>query len=189
LAKFSATEQFYEWVWPHRAVVLRAAQIQTGNAAEAEDLAQETLLKAFKAIGSFKAGTNVKAWLMTILRNTRIDRLRTAAGSAKHASLDELSVDPQSPAMAEETDPSAWNNPAEMLAEFADAEVIAALNQISEDLRWTLLLVDVEQMDHRQAAEILDVPVGTVKSRVHRGHAALRTALLPLARDRRLVDG
>ncbi len=168
--------------------MLRAAQIQTGNTTEAEDLAQETLLKAFKAIGNFKAGTNAKAWLLKILRNTRIDRLRTSAGSARHVSLEKLSIDPATPDVVQEADPSAWNKPAEMLAEFADAEVIKALSEISEDLRWTLLLVDVEGVDHQQAAEILEVPVGTVKSRVHRGHAALRLALLPRARDRRLVN-
>ncbi len=168
-------------------MVLRAAQIQTGNSAEAEDLAQETLLKAFRSIESFKAGTNIKAWLMTILRNTRIDRLRTVAGSAKHVSLEELSAEPAGPSSIEAIDDTAWTNPEVMLAEFADAEVIEALGCISEDLRWTLLLVDVEGMDHQQAAAILEVPVGTVKSRVHRGHAALRQVLLPLAIDRRLV--
>jgi len=178
---------FYELVWPLRAVVLRAAKIQTGNDAEAEDLAQDTLLKAFKAIDSFQTGTNARAWLMTILRNTRVDRLRTAAGSAKHVSLSDLAAEPQGPVDTEELDSSAWSKPQEMLAEFSDAEVIKALIDVSEELRWTLLLVDVEGMDHQEAAEILGVPVGTVKSRVHRGRAALRQTLLPLARDRRLV--
>lgn len=187
MAKSDATQQFYDWVWPHRALVLRAAQIHTGNVTDAEDLAQETLLKAFNAIGSFKAGTNIKAWLMTILRNTRIDRLRTRSGAAKHVSIEAMTVDPAAPDAVIEVDESAWTNPQQMLAEFSDAEVITALAAISEDLRWTLLLVDVEGMDHQDAAAILDVPVGTVKSRVHRGHAQLRLALLPLALDRRLV--
>jgi RNA polymerase sigma-70 factor (ECF subfamily) len=121
------------------------------------------------------------------LRNARIDRLRTAAGSARNVSLSDLSVEPASPASELESGPAAWSNPAEMLAEFSDASVISALSHVSEELRWTLLLVDVEGLDHKEAAEILDVPLGTVKSRVHHGHAALRRALLPLARDRRLV--
>jgi RNA polymerase sigma-70 factor (ECF subfamily) len=187
LANSQATKLFYELIWPHRAVVLRAARIQTGNDAEADDLAQDTLLKAFKAIDGFQAGTNIKAWLMTILRNTRVDRLRTAAGSTKHLSLNDLAVEPEGPATSDELDSSAWSKPEEMLAEFSDAEVIKALVEVSEELRWTLLLVDVEGMDHQDAAEILGVPVGTVKSRVHRGRAALRQTLLPLARDRRLV--
>lgn len=182
-----ATQRFYEVVWPHRAVILRAARIQTGNDAEAEDLAQETLLKAFKAIGDFRAGTHIKAWLLTILRNTRIDRLRTAAGSAKHSSLDELVSEPAALDAGQESDPEAWQNPEEMLAAFSDQVVIEALNQISEDLRWALLLVDVEGLDQEQAAELMEVPLGTVKSRLHRGRAALRTSLLPHARGIRLV--
>lgn len=179
--------RFSELVWPHRAAILRAALIQTGNRAEAEDLAQATFLKAFNAIGTFSAGLGAKAWLLTILRNTRIDRLRTAAGSAKHMSLEDLPAEPASPGAAEEPDSSAWRNPEEMLAQFSDAQVIDALQGISEELRWTLLLVDVEGIGHQEAAEILGVPVGTVKSRVHRGRAALRESLLPLARELRLV--
>lgn len=175
LTNSRATELFYKIVWPLRAVVLRAARIQTGNEAEADDLAQETLLKAFKAIGSFTTGTNTKAWLMTILRNTRIDRLRTKSGSTSMLSLDEVLDEPMA---GESTTESDWTNPQQMLAEFSDATVIEALSSISEELRWTLLLVDVEQLDHADAAVILNVPVGTVKSRVHRGHAAVRQTLL-----------
>ena len=187
LEQAEATQRFYEFVWPHRAVVLRAARIQTHNVADAEDLAQEALLKAFRAIHSYEGDTDCKAWLLTILRNTRIDRLRTASGSAKHAALDDLPEEPASAAAEQQDHESAWKNPEEMLALFSDAEVIDALQTVSEDLRWTLLLVDVEGIDHADAAEILGIPVGTVKSRVHRGRAALRQSLLPLARDRRLV--
>jgi RNA polymerase sigma-70 factor (ECF subfamily) len=175
LTNSRATELFYKIVWPLRAVVLRAARIQTGNETEADDLAQETLLKAFKAIGSFRSGTNTRAWLMTILRNTRIDRLRTKSGSTPMHSLDEVLDEPIADESTAEPD---WTNPQQMLAEFSDATVIEALSSISEELRWTLLLVDVEQLDHADAAAILGVPVGTVKSRVHRGHAAVRQALL-----------
>ena len=183
----AASQRFYEVVWPHRAVVLRAARIQTGNDAEAEDLAQETLLKAFKAIDDFRVGTHVKAWLLTILRNTRIDRLRTAAGSAKYMSLEELVSEPAASEGGQESDPETWQNAEEMLAAFSDEVVIEALNQISEDLRWTLLLVDVEGLDQEQAAKLMDVPLGTVKSRLHRGRAALRISLLQHARGIRLV--
>ncbi|MGA2440567.1 MAG: sigma-70 family RNA polymerase sigma factor [Tepidisphaeraceae bacterium] len=180
-----ATQRFYEAVWPHRALVLRAAMIHTANAADAEDLAQETLLKAFRAMDTFRAETNAKAWLLTILRNARIDRLRTRAGSATHVSLDDLAADP---AVADSTASSAWGSPEEILNAFSDADVIDALQGIAEELRWTLLLVDVEGMDHKDAADVLGVPVGTIKSRVHRARAMLRQVLLPLARQRRLVQ-
>jgi len=188
LANSEATQRFYDLVWPHRATILRVARIQTGNAAEADDLAQDTLLKAFKAIGSLREDTNLKAWLLTILRNTRTDRLRTVAGSAKHVSLDDLLAEPASPTPAGDDRELVWQNPEALLADFSDSQIIHALADVSEELRWTLLLVDVEGLDHSEASEVLGVPVGTVKSRVHRGRAVLRQVLLPLARDRRLVS-
>jgi RNA polymerase sigma-70 factor, ECF subfamily len=183
-----ATIRFYEAMWPHRADVLRAALVQTGNHAEAEDLAQETFLKAFRSIDTYRMAISAKAWLLTIMRNTRIDRLRTAAGSVRHVSLDELPLEPTVPDSLQELGSDAvWQNPEELLSAFSDKNVIEALQKIAEELRWTLLLVDVEGMNHSEVAEIVGVPVGTIKSRVHRGRALLRHALLPIARERRLV--
>jgi RNA polymerase sigma-70 factor (ECF subfamily) len=181
-----ATQLFYDLFWPHRSAILRAARIQTANADEADDLAQETLLKAFNAIDSFRPGSNARAWLLTILRNTRIDRLR-AAGPGKSFPLHNLADEPQGPPPTPDFDPAIWNDPDDLLSSFSDAEMIDALQNIPEELRWTLLLVDVEQLDHALAAGIMQIPVGTVKSRVHRGRAALRQALLPMARQRRLI--
>lgn len=182
-----ASKRFHELVWPLRAGVLRAARIQTGNLAEAEDLAQDTLIKAFKAIASFQFGTDPKAWLLAILRNARIDWLRKNSNSKQNVSVDGLIDEPAAGVLQERLSEDAWADPAEMLSMFSDAQVIEALQTVSEDLRWTLLLVDVEELDHRDAAKILGVPIGTVKSRIHRGRAVLYRALLPLARDRRLV--
>jgi RNA polymerase sigma-70 factor (ECF subfamily) len=162
--------------------------VQTANTADAEDLAQETLLRAFRGIETFHENTNARAWLLTILRNVRIDRLRTRAGSVHPVSLEELSSEPAGNTGTDDAGAeSAWQHPQELLAAFSDENVIQALQKIAEELRWTLLLVDVEGMDQAEAAKILDVPVGTIKSRVHRGRALLRQALLPLARDLRLV--
>jgi RNA polymerase sigma-70 factor (ECF subfamily) len=184
----SASHKFHQFIWPHRSVVLRLAQILTGNAAEAEDLAQETLLKAFKAILTLTDGSNPKAWLMRILRNARIDRLRAARPSAGHLSLDELELDPpDNRPEAPDVHPG-LHDPQEVLNAFSDQQMILALQDLPEDIRWTLLLVDVEGMDHKDAAELLDVPLGTIKSRTHRGRAMLRKTLLPLARQMRLVN-
>lgn len=181
-----ATERFYELVWPLAATVLRTAQILTDSTTEAEDLAQETMLKAFRAIETFRDGTDVKAWLMTILRNTRTDRIR-AARSAANISLDALPFEPADEAGAPESRAEAWERPEELLNAFGDRDIIDALQRLPEEIRWTLLLLDVEGLDQQDAARVLDVPVGTVKSRAHRGRAMLREALLPVARERRLV--
>ncbi|MGE5609237.1 MAG: sigma-70 family RNA polymerase sigma factor [Bacillota bacterium] len=182
-----ATKRFYSLVWPHLATVLRTAQFLTGNSAEAEDIAQVTMMKAFKSIDSLQDGTDTKAWLMTILRNTRIDHLRSTASSARNVSLEQLAVEPMDSSTDAGADAETWQNPEQVLQAFSDQQVIDALLELPEEIRWTLLLVDVEQMDHKDAAKILDVPVGTVKSRTHRGRAMLREFLLPVAREMRLV--
>jgi RNA polymerase sigma-70 factor, ECF subfamily len=188
LEKHDANRRFYELFWPLRADLLRMARLLSGNAADADDLAQETLLKAFSAIDSFRAGSDAKAWLLRIMRNARIDRIRSAARHGKTVSLDAAEID-----VADEPSPPApdhaevWRNPQDLLNAFSDQQVIDAMQQLPEDIRLTLLLVDVQQMDHREAGEILDVPVGTIKSRTHRGRQMLRQVLLPMAREMRMV--
>lgn len=182
-----ATSRFYRQVWPHLATVLRTARFLVSNTAEAEDIAQETMMKAFKSLDSFRDGTDMKAWLMTILRNTRIDHLRAAASSARDVSLDQLPAEPPAPSQDASSDEPAWDNPEQVLQAFADQQIINALRQLPEEIRWTLLLVDVEALDHKDAAKILGVPVGTIKSRTHRGRAMLRQVLEPIAKEMRLI--
>lgn len=181
-----ATRRFYAEIWPHAATVLRTAQFLTRDSAEADDLAQETMLKAFRALATFRAGTDARAWLMTILRRARIDRLRAAASADANVSLDRLVSEPPAPPRDASAD-GLWKEPEAVLQEFSDRHVIAALRSLPEEIRWTLLLVDVEAMDHADAAAVLDVPVGTVKSRAFRGRAMLRDALVPVAREMRLI--
>jgi len=165
--------------------VLRFAQFLTHASADADDLAQETLLKAFTRTGRLEAGSNVKAWLLTILRNTWLDRRRTAA-SRPQLALADL---PAEPSAEKPSDNDQWSHPREILDAFSDDQIIAALKQLPDDIRWTLLLVDVQGLDQQDTAQILDVPIGTVKSRAHRGRGMLRTLLLPMARDRGWVRG
>ena len=184
----SAQRRFYEALWPCMPVVLRTAQVLCGRrSADAEDLAQETMLKAYRSLDQFQPGTDARAWLLTILRHARIDRLR-AAHPAGTVSLEDLAQDPPGrPESAEMNWQLAVENPEAVLAEFTDAEMIRALGRLPEEIRWTLLLVDVEGLDHQEAASVLDVPVGTIKSRAHRGRTMLRGALLPLAKQARIV--
>jgi RNA polymerase sigma-70 factor (ECF subfamily) len=161
--------------------VLRTARLLMRDDAAAEDLAQETLLRAFRAIDQFKSGTDARAWLLTILRNARVDWIRSRAKESRDVSLERLGAEPEEP--DESSAEPNWDDPAQMLEAFSDDRIIDALQELPEEIRWTLLLVDVEQMDHRDASVILDVPVGTVKSRTHRGRAMLRRMLSPVARE------
>ena len=174
-----ATRLFYDLVWPHRAMVLRTAQFLARNLTEAEDLAQETLVKAFRSIAHYDLATKAdgaKAWLSTILRNTWIDHLRSAGRHEKALSVEDQEIDVPDVRLSENLPDTA--NPAALLEQFSDADLIAALHTLPAEIRWTLLLVDVESMEHAQAAQILQIPEGTVKSRAHRGRRMLREHLL-----------
>ena len=169
------TERFYAELWPHRAVVFRTARILTHSDADADDLAQETMLKAFRAIDQLAPRSNPKAWLMTILRNTHVDRLR-----AQHPA--ELTLDDNVVAGSEADPPPDWGDAEQVLASFTDEQIIAALRTLPADIRWTLLLADVQGMDDAEASQVLGVPEGTIKSRLHRGRRMLRNSLADLNR-------
>jgi len=175
-------ERFSRLAWPEMAVVLRTAQCLTGNQADAEDLSQETMTKAMRAIDTYRDDTDMRAWLLTILRRTHIDRMRVEHARPQALPLDEAVLgevlDEERPAGTHDAE---WNEPEDLLNRFEDEAVIEAMRSLPEDIRWTLLLVDVEQMEQADAAAVLDVAVGTIKSRTHRGRAMLRDRLYELA--------
>ena len=188
MASGTSAERFYALVWPQAGVVLRTAQVLVRDVNDAEDLAQETLIKAYKALDQFREGTDVRAWLMTILRNTRIDRARSRKNAARDVSLEALAQDPEDESISPSVHSAEeWNDPKALLDAFSDGQVIDAMRELPEEIRWTLLLVDVEGLDHADAGKVLGVPVGTVKSRAHRGRSMLREALTPVAREMRLL--
>lgn len=175
-------EMFYKVLWPQAATVLRMALVLTNHHhSEAEDLTQETMLKAFRSLDQFQPETNVKGWLLTILRNTWVDRLRQRKNRREQFSINDVSEEPAAPS-ASEPEPD-WDQPHELLHQFADHDIIAALSELPDDMRWTLLLVDVQGLDQVEAADVMEVAVGTVKSRLHRGRRMLRDVLLPKARE------
>lgn len=183
----AATDRFYRTIWPHAAMLLRTALVLCHHQAEAEDVSQETLLKAFKSIEQLRDGDDPRPWLLTILRHVRIDRIRQAAAKHSAVSLDGEAIDPADDHAEVASDADDWVDPEAMLQQFSNAQMIDALKAIPEDIRWTLLLVDVEGIDQKEAADVLGVPLGTVKSRTYRGRSMLRKALLPMARDLRLI--
>lgn len=170
-------------VWPLLPALLRTAQYLTRHEQEAEDLAQETAIKAMRHIDSFKDGTDAKAWLMTILRRTHIDAIRASARRPATLSLNggEQVIDTPASSQTRTDDQAAIEDPQSLLDRFDDEQIIEAIRGLAEDIRWTLLLVDVEQLDQASAAKVLGVPVGTIKSRVHRGRQAMRERLLDTA--------
>ena len=176
--------RFDRLVWPHMATVLRTAQCLARSDAAAEDLAQDTMIKAFKSLDALRDDACVKAWLLTILRRAHIDLARSPELATQ--SLDGMNFDPAAPdatdGAAGTAGNGAWDKPDELLETFSDQQMIVALKELPREIRWTLLLVDVEGLDHCEAAYVLEVPVGTVKSRLHRGRAMLHAALRPPVR-------
>jgi RNA polymerase sigma-70 factor (ECF subfamily) len=172
---------FYRLIWPHAAALLRVARILTRCDADAEDLCQEAMLKAYKAIDSLRDEGGAKHWVLAILRHCHIDRSRMH----KHEiSLDGAEIEPPAPPSYEDSHTTDVEG---LLESFSDDEVIGALRKLPQHIRWTLLLVDVEGLADADAAELLSIPEGTVKSRLHRGRRTLVQTLRPLATRMRLA--
>ncbi len=170
--------EFENTATPYVDAVYRAAFALSRRQEKAEDLTQDTFTKALERFDSFQLGTNCKAWLLRILRNIWIDRLRHLRVVGPQVAIDEAVV--SKPEQAEKT---AWTNAADIMDNFSDKQVIHAMRQLTDEQRLTVFLVDVEQLSHEEVADITDVAVGTVKSRSSRARAALKQTLLTHARD------
>lgn len=171
-------KEFEEVALKHIDAVFRMATTLCSGQVEAEDMVQVTYLKAFEQFGSFKKGTNCRAWLFKILRNSWIDQLRRTKVRG-----DILPLEDELVAAPIENDQVQWSNYDDLLENFSDHEVIKALQRLPGDQRLTLFLTDVEQLDHGHVARILDVATGTVKSRTSRARAILKRELLDHAKQ------
>lgn len=165
-----------------------AALRMTRNPADAEDVVQETYLKAYRAYDSFAAGTNLKAWLYRILTNTYINRYRKKQRRPNEVELGEIE-DLYLYRRIGSAETSAASRSAEMevLDAFVEDDVRNAIESLPDHFRIPVLLADVEGFSYKEIAEILEVPIGTVMSRLHRGRKSLQKALWEFARERGLV--
>ncbi len=180
-------ERFERDVVPYMGQLYPAALRMTRNPSDAEDLVQETVAKAFAAFHQFKVGTNLRAWLHRILSNTFINGYR----KKRREPVQDLGVDFQEdwqtgndPLM-----PPARSAEAEAIDHLASSEILQALRELPAEFRIAIYLADIEGYPYREIAEMMDTPIGTVMSRLHRGRSKLRQRLLNYApRDAELAE-
>ena len=180
---------FTEQAMPLMSSLYSAALRMTRNPADAEDLVQETYLRAYRGFGGFQEGTNLKAWLYRILTNTYINAYRAKQRRPDETDLDEVEdlylYRRMGGLEAARAGRSAED---ELMDLFSEAEVKAAIEDLPEAFRMAVLLADVEGFSYKEIAEILDIPIGTVMSRLHRGRKALQKRLYDYAVTHGLAD-
>lgn len=174
----AAAAMIEEEALQHVDALYRTALRMTRNPQDAEDLVQETYFRAFRAAHQFQPGTNLRAWLFKILTNSFINQYRKRARNPQSTSLDDVEefylynhlvdsgMQPESP-----------NPEATVIDQFAEADVIQALERLPVDFRQVVLLADVEGFSYKEIADIVGIPVGTVMSRLHRGRRRLQKEL------------
>ena len=155
----------------------------TRNPQDAEDLIQETYLKAYSNFDSFKQGTNLKAWLYRIMTNTYINSYRKAKRRPLESSADELS-DFQLYTTAGHDSTGLESAEVEALKQMPDSEISEAMNDLPEDYRMVVYYADVVGLAYKEIADVMGTPLGTVMSRLHRGRKLLREALKDAAREK-----
>ena len=177
--------RFAELAMPYMSALYSAALRMTRNPSDAEDLVQETYLRAYRGFAGFKEGTNLRAWVYRILTNTFINSYRKKQREPITVPDDDMPdwylYDKLGGANAEASAES------EVLEKIPDEDVQRALEDLPDGFRMAVLLADVEGFSYKEIAEILDVPIGTVMSRLHRGRKALQKALWETVRERGLV--
>jgi len=180
-------EEFEEAALPHMSVLYQAALRMTRNPADADDLVQETYLKAYRSFHQFEAGTNIKAWLYRILTNTFLTSYRSKKRGLEYVHIENMEGLSFYQDLGQAALPASPESI--VLDRIPDASVREALDALSDTYRLPILLADVEGFSYKEIAEILDVPIGTVMSRLHRGRRLLKKGLSDFARERGYLQG
>ena len=165
-----------------------AAMRMTRNPADAEDLVQETFLKAYRAYNTFEEGTNLKAWLYRILTNTYINKYRKESRRPSQVELGAVEDLYLYRRIGSEESADAGRTTEDLVLEgLVESDIKRAVEELPENFRVAVLLADLEGFSYKEIAEILDIPIGTVMSRLHRGRKAMQKRLWEFAKQRGLL--
>jgi len=164
----------------HADLLYNYALRMTGNPADADDLVQETYLKAYRFWDRYEQGTNIRAWLFRILKNSFINRYRKESKEPGKIDYDEV----QNFYSAVRTSATTEESPDATFDRMLDDVVSTAVLELPEDFRTVVILCDIEGLTYEEIAEFVDRPLGTVRSRLHRGRKLLQGKLTTYARER-----
>lgn len=174
--------EFEQLTMPHADALLRTAVRMTRNPSDAEDLVQETYLKAYRFFDRFERGTNIRAWLFKIMTNLFINSYRDRAKRPEETSFDEMEDFSLYSKMAADTQKDGTNPEKELFDKLYGDEVQRALDRLPEEFKMVVMLNFVEGFSYQEIAEILGIELGTVKSRLHRGRKLLQKSLWEFAK-------
>lgn len=181
MAETVRQKDFEKEVLGHLPSMLAVASRLMRNSAEAEDLVQDSVLKAIRARQHFESGTNLRAWLLKILTNTFINRYRR--GGLERSVLEGPDADPLADGWVSASTMESLRDPeSQALRPILEAEIGKALDELPTDFRLAVVLSDVEDLSYKEIAEVMGCPIGTVMSRLYRGRRMLKARLFEHAR-------
>jgi RNA polymerase sigma-70 factor (ECF subfamily) len=174
-------EEFNKEAMPHMKLLHNYAYRMTNNQLDADDLVQETYLRAFRFFHKFERGTNCKAWLFRIMKNLYINNYRKAQKEPGKVDYEEVENFFDS-IRSEKIDSNDLQQ--KVFSNLLDDELLTALNSLQDDFKTVVILCDLEGLSYEEIAEFLNCPVGTVRSRLHRGRKLLQMKLMDYARNK-----
>lgn len=175
-----ASDLFEQEALPHVDALLRTALRMTRNQQSAEDLVQETLMRAYRNFHRYEQGTNIRAWMFKIMTYLSISQYRRQMSAPRTESLDEPSPGGMY-RQARDVGMSAEDVESRVLGQLGEEQIQDAIDQLGPEIRMVVMLADVEGFAYKEIAEIMGIPVGTVMSRLHRGRRLLQAALWHVA--------
>ena len=178
-------KRFEDEALPHLDALYTMALRLSRNPDDANDLLQETVLRAYRFFHQFESGTNCRAWMLTILFNNFRNGYRKSSREQPASSAEEFERKVENESMR--TDPAGSNPEALLSGQGMEGEVESALGGLPAEFREAILLVNVEELSYQEVSGVLNVPIGTVKSRVSRGRAILRDVLARFAKERGII--